>query len=174
MDDIILSRLTKIIWFGGSAFFLFHALPHLWGSAQYIFAFLSSFVSETTPSHNSVASAQAAFSSLFPTLVLCLFGQLLVLSTPFLTTGSKSLIAYYNDREADYLYSVTKRVELTKQINDANAQLHAMQAEVQQCRALLFELGCEAKALTEFVALSRQSLAEQISQTSQLNDKGDF
>ena len=174
MDDLILSRLTKTIWIAGALFFLFFALPHLWGSAQFIFTVLSGLVSERTPTASSAASARLAFATFFPTLILCLFGQLLVLSTPFLTTGSKSLIAYYNDREADHLKSVTKRIELTKQLNDAGAQLQTIQAEVQQCRALLSQLGREAKALTEFVALSRHTLSEQINQTTQLNDTGDF
>lgn len=174
MDNLILSRLTKIIWFGGAIFFLFFALPHLWGSVQYIFALLSGLVSETRPTSSSSASLRLAFSTLFPTLVLCLLAQLLVLATPFLTTGSKSLIAYYNEREADYLKTVSKRIELSKQLTEASAQLQTIQTEIQQCRALLSQLGREAKALTEFVALSRQSLAEKINQTTQLNDTGDF
>lgn len=174
MDDLILSRLTKLIWFGGTAFFLFNALPHLLGLVQFIYAFLSGLVSDVTPNASSTASARLVFSTLFPTFLSCLLGQLLVLSTPYLTTGSKTLIAYYNDREADYLKSVTKRIELTKQLNDAGAQLQTIQAEVQQCRALLSQLGHEAKALTEFVTLSRQTLAEQINQTTQFNDTGDF
>lgn len=167
-------RLTKTIWAVGLLGFIYLTFPHLWGSMEFIFSWLSSFVSETTPTANSITDASEAFSNLFPILVICTFGQLIVLSTPYLTTGSKALIAYYYEREADYAKTVSRRIELSKQIADASGELQSLQTEIQQCRALLSLLSRDTKTLTDAVALSRKTLTAQIKQTSNLNNKGDF
>lgn len=175
MDEYILMRLTKIIWLVGLLTFAYLTFPHLWGSVKFIFSWLSALVSETVvPSASATSDATEAFSKLFPILALCTFGQLVLLSTPYLTTGSKALIAYYYEREVDYVKTVSKRIELSKQISDASEQLQSLHSEIQQCRALLSHLDRDTKTLTDAVALSRKTLTAQIKQTSNLNDKGDF
>lgn len=174
MNEYILMRLTKIIWVVGFLAFIYLTFPHLWGSVKFIFFCLSSLVSETVPSASAISDAVEAFSKLFPILVLCTFGQLILLSTPYLTTGSKALIAYYYEREADYAKTVSKRIGLSKQITDASELLQSLHSEIQQCRALLSHLGRDTKTLTDAVALSRKTLTAQIKKTSNLNDKGDF
>ena len=174
MDEHILMRLTKVIWVVGLLAFVYLTFPHLWGSVKFIFAWLSGLVSEATPTARSITDASEAFSNLFPILVLCTFGQLTLLSTPFLTTGSKALIAYYYERESDYAKTVSKRIELSKQIANASEQIQSLHSEIQQCRALLSHLGRDTKTLTDAVALSRKTLTAQIKQSSNLNDKGDF
>lgn len=174
MDKYILMRLTKIIWISGLFAFVYLAFPHLWGTLKFVFLWLSGLVSETAPTAYETAHAYEAFSNLFPILVLCTFGQLVLLSTPFITTGSQALIAYYSEREAEYAKSLSKRIELSKQIVEATDQLQFLRAEIQQCRALLSHLGNDTKTLTEAVALARETLTAQIKQTSKLNDKGDF
>lgn len=174
MDEYILIRLSKLIWYGGAWVFIILSLPNLWGTIDFLFSFLSGLVSEIEPSQKATAKASAAFSKLFPTLVFCSFAQLFVFATPFITTQSKALIEYYQQRESEYANAVSGRLELAKQITEASQQLKAMQNEIQQCRALLNQLGIETKTLTKAVTLSRQSLTAQISQTNKLNSKGDF
>ena len=174
MDKYVLMRLSKFIWTGGLVLFIYLSFHHLWGAANFIFSWLSGLISETAPSASSTTNASKAFSNLFPILVLCTLGQLTLFATPFLTTGSKALIAYYYEREADYVKTVSKRIELSQQINDAKEQLQFLLSEIQQCRSLLSQLGRDAKTLTDAVALSRKTLTAQIKQTSKLNDKGDF
>lgn len=174
MDEYILMRLTKIIWGAGLLAFIYLGFPHLFGALKFIFTSLSSLIGENSPSASSTSDASAAFSKLFPIIILCLIGQLTVLATPFLTTGSKALISYYYEREADYAKTVSKRIELSKQITDASELLQSLHSEIQQCRKLLSHLSRDTKTLTDAVALSRKTLTAQIKQKSNLNDKGNF
>ena len=174
MDEILFERLTKLIWIAGGIIFLYLAFPNLWGSIKYVFAFFSGLVSETVPSVSSTQDAHAAFSKLFPTLILCLFGQLTLFAAPFLTTGSKSLIEYYYEREVDYVKAVSGRIDLAEQITRASDNLKSLQAEIQQCRTLLSQLGRDTETLADAIALSRKTLTAQIKQTSNKTDKGDF
>ena len=166
--------LTKFIWYGGMAVFLVLAFPNLWGTLDFIFTAISSLVSDSKPSAKATIKAKAAFAKLFPTFIFCVFAQLIVLATPFITTQSKAIIEYYQYREAEFTKAVSGRIELAKQVTEASEQMSALQTEIQQCRVLINQLGFETKTLTETVTLSRQTLTAQISQTSKLNSKGDF
>lgn len=174
MDEYILMRLSKMIWILGLLAFVYLTFPHLWGSLKFIFAWLSSLMNESSPSASSTSDASTAFAKLFPIIILCFIGQLVVFATPFISTGSKALIAYYYEREVDYAKTVSKRIELSKQITDASELLQSLYSEIQQCRALLSHLGRDTKALSDAVALSRKTLTAQIKQTSNQNNKGDF
>lgn len=170
----ILMRLSKIIWFIGFVIFMFLSFDHQWGGIKFVFSWLSSLVSENSPSPLSIQHAKSAFSVLFPITVMCMICQLIVFATSPISTGSSRLVAYYTKREADYIQSVCNRVELSKQIADANKHLETLHSEIQQCRALLSHLGRDTKTLTDSVALSRKTLTDQINHTSNLNNKGNF
>lgn len=174
MDKYILRRLTKYIWTIGFLTFIYTAFPHLWGTLRFVNGWISSFINGIPPSESSALNASAAFAKLIPVIVLCIITQLTVLATPFITTGSKSLIDFYYEREADYAKTVSKRIELSKQISNATEQLKFLHSEIQQCRALLSQLGHDTETLTNAVALSRKTLTAQIKKNSKLNNKGDF
>ena len=174
MDKTILGRLSKLIWGSGFAGFVCLAFPHLWGSLIFLFDGLASLVTGEALSFYAKEHAKKAGLILFPITVLCLMGQMLVLASPSILTGSAALINNYNENEASHVNAVRRRIELASQIEAARTELQNFHIEIQQCRALLHELGRDTKTLTETVALSRKSLTAQITQTNLINDTGDF
>ena len=174
MNSDVLSNLTKLIWISGIAIFLFMALPNLWGTLVFLFDFISSLLSDTKPSAASTAKAKATGVTFVSVAVLCGTFQILILATPFILTQSGSVIQYYAGREEGYVKAISGRLDLAKELTAADEQVKALHQEVYQCRQQIQNLASECKALTRAVTLSRQALSEQISQTSKINDKGDF
>lgn len=174
MNSDVLSSLTKLIWMSGIAIFLFISLPNLWGTLVFLFNFISSLLSDSEPSVASTAKAKAAGVTFVSVAILCCAIQTLVLAMPFILTQSGSVIRYYTDREEGYIKAISGRLDLAKKLTEADEQVKALHQEVYQCRQQVQHLASECKTLTNAVTLSRQALSKQISQTSKINDKGDF
>ncbi len=174
MNSDALIHLTKLIWVVGGAAFIFMALPHLLGTIVFLFEFISSLLTDSKPSASSTAKAKAAGVSLTSIAVLCSVMQILVLATPFILTQSGLMIKYYAEREEGYVKALSGRLNLAKQLTEADEQVKSLHQETYRCRQQIQHLSNECKALTQAVTLSRQTLSDQISQTSKINDKGDF
>lgn len=174
MSDNIISSITKFIWFGGILFFLILSLPNLWGTVVYLFDSFNGLFLDIEPSAENTAKAKETGVMLFSTIVFCIAFQLVVFATPFVLMQSANLVQYYTDREKGYIKALSGRLDLAKNLTEAEQQVKAVHSEAYQCRQQIQLLRQECAALAKEVTLTRQSLSEQISKTSKLNNKGDF
>ena len=174
MDSDVLSYVSKLIWIGGCLFFTAMSFPNLWGTLVFLFDSFNGLFLDLEPKAKHAANAKVAGVKLLSTMVLCIVLQLIVFAIPFVLTQSANLIQYYEDREKGYLKAISGRLELAKKLTETDEQVKAMSAEVYQCRQQIQLLNQECAALAKAVSLSRQSLSEQITKTSNLNNKGDF
>lgn len=107
-------------------------------------------------------------------MVFCIAFQLIVFATPFILMQSANLVQYYSDREKEYVKALSGRLDLAKNLTEAEQQLKSVHSEAYQCRQQIQLLRQECAALAKEVTLSRKSLSEQISNNKKLNNKGDF
>ena len=174
MNDNIISSITKFIWLGGTLFFLIMSLPNLWGTLVFLFDCFNGLFLDIEPSAENKVKAKETGLMLFSTMVLCIAFQLVVFATPFVLMQSANLVQYYTDREKEYVKALSGRLDLAKSLTEAEQQIKAVNSDAYQCRQQVQLLRQECAALAKEVTLARNSLSEQISKTSKLNDKGDF
>jgi len=174
MNDNIISSITKFIWLGGILFFIFVSLSNLLGTLAFLFDCFNGLFLDIEPSAENTLKAKETGIMLFSTMVFCIAFQLVVFATPFVLMQSANLVQYYTDREKEYVKALSGRLDLAKNLTEAEQQLKSVHSEAYQCRQQIQLLRQECAALAKEVTLSRKSLSEQISQTSKLNNKGDF
>lgn len=174
LDKKIIKLLSIGIWTIGLLGFLAISFPYLLGAFDFVFKFLSSFVSDTGPSKQSVQNAKLAFSKLFPIMTLCLLGQFILFALPSFLTGSREAITYYNSREEHYVKALSGRIDLAKQITNASEHLERLETNILSCQAMLTHLKRDTKVLCEAVDITRESLPASYRKDPPEDDKGDF
>ena len=174
MNNNVITSLTRIIWVGGAFLTLYDVFPDLWGTLKFAFYSFNGLFSDLKPDEISRVKALRVRNSIISVFFICLILQLLIFAFPFVVTQSGQLVKYYEDREKNYVKALSGRLSLAQKLTDTDEQVKTLKGEVYRCRQQVQYLSEECTALTEAVALSRQTLTEQISQHSKLNTKGDF
>ena len=106
IDKKLMGRLSLLVWCAGLILFLGLSFQYLVGLIDFLFSFLSSLVSDSRPSLESMRDAKSAWATLFPIMIFCLMLQFALLAFPRFLTGSKEAIAYYHKHEEDYILSL--------------------------------------------------------------------